>query len=125
MFDLSFIETDDVYGNFLGIQFQVVNGQIQFCTGLEMIRQQIRNLLYTWVNQWFLDVTFGIDYGSQLGQKQKNLIVLEITSKVSQINEVSKVINCTPSMSNGIMTIELSVLIKNEVLQFRISPNVQ
>jgi hypothetical protein len=125
MFDLSLKETTDFYGNFLGIQFEVVNGQIQFCTGLEMIRQQIRNLLYTWVNQWFLDVTFGIDYASQLGRQRQELITLEIISKVAQINEVSKILNCQATVVDGIMIIELSVLVKNEVLQFKVSPNVQ
>lgn len=124
MFDLSFIEKHDENGNYLGIEFEVVDGQIQFCTGLEMIRQQIRNLLLTWTGQWFLDVTFGIDYSSQIGERRQQLILLEIAGKVSQIPEVSKVLRCQSIIEDEVLIIDLSVLAKNEVLNFKVPPNV-
>lgn len=124
MFDLSLVETYDARKNYIGIEFQVIDGQIQFCTGIEAVRQEIRNLLLTWTDQWFLDVSYGIDYSSQIGQNKSQLIVLEIIGKVSQIEEVSKIIKCTSNIVEDIMVIELSVMVKNEVLKFKVPENV-
>lgn len=124
MFDLSFVEKYDVNNNYLGIEFEVIDGQIQFCTGIELVRQNIRNLLLTWTGQWFMDTTFGIDYKEQIGQQQMKIIILEIIGKVSKVPEVSKVLQCTSVMEGETLFIKLSVLVKDEVLKFKVPQNV-
>lgn len=124
MSDLSFIEYEKTIRGFVGIQFQVINGQIQLTDKAEALRQKIRNLLSTYTSQWFLDVDYGIDYNSQLGKQQIDLVVLEIKSKISQINGVLAVNKCLATYKNQLMMIDIQVQTDNQLLNIQVGQNV-
>ena len=122
VFDLSIVKKSATEAD--GFVLDVKNGQIQLVSSLEWLRQKIRNLLETWQGEWFLDTSYGIDYKSQIGKSRQEIILLEIKSKISEIDEVSEVLRCNASYSNDRMYIDLSVVAKGEVLNFKVAQNV-
>lgn len=103
-----------------GVVFNVIDGDLQFCGGAEQLRQQIRNLLVTWTQQWFLDALYGINYNLAFQSSSYLNLTPELQSKVLAIQGVSKItfteIIVVPTNGVNILNITMEVIGNGQLL---------
>ncbi len=70
----------------------IENGDLVMIDGNEELRQCLERILTTNVNEWFLDIDFGLDYSAIQGKgKAKERIKLTITEAVFQEPRINQV----------------------------------
>lgn len=70
----------------------IENGDLVIVDKHEEIRQSIERILTTNINEWFLDIDFGLDYSAMQGKgKAKERIKLTITEAIFQEPRIKQV----------------------------------
>ena len=72
----------------LTTDIKLTNGKFEEVSGIQFVGQRVKDALFTFQGEWFLDTEFGVPYlESILGQKTQNLAVVGAILK-SEIRSV-------------------------------------
>ena len=76
----------------------------------EMVAQSVLTRLRLWSGEWFLDVTEGTPWMTQiLGENTKSLYDLAIQSRVLQTQGVTGIKDYSSSLENRVLTVTMTI----------------
>lgn len=85
-------------------------GRNNYCNASEAIAQRVKCRLWSFVNDWFLDVDFGLPWIEKLETRNGvNEIVLMVKNQVLNTDGVVEVSECTPSFNSETRKLTISV----------------
>lgn len=94
------------------LRLPLVNGDYELVQETELIKQHIVTALRTFINDWILDYTKGIDYA--LGFKNQVILESDIKTAILEVIGVSQLNNFILRKVGREFTITANVIINNE-----------
>lgn len=65
----------------------VENGDIHIVVGDELLRQRVRTVLMTNLEEWFFDWDQGVDFSNLLGKTNEELVRYEVERGLAQVDD--------------------------------------
>lgn len=95
----------------------IVSGDIEIVTGNDEIAQRIRDRLLTFLGEWFLNLSYGVDYIGRILVKnpRTNVVSAHLRDEILKSAD-GKITGFSSTIKNRVMTLEYSMLINGETI---------
>lgn len=93
----------------------ITSGDIVTIKGLDEAGQRIRDRLLTFKNEWFLDLSYGIDYIGKIMIKNPRTSIISAHIRSEMLKSVSgKITSFTANIKNRHLKIEYGLIVDGE-----------